>query len=138
MKTRTADYSPSLDHKYFVESCYEWADYLFISRGNNRIVFRGVVNLNKNLSGDTNYDLKRWTWQGLLNDVDGGMPFWPGWNQPDGSITSVIDAGDLIGIYNHNLTLGLQLDPVKQARFKKEVISRLTEMSNPVIMRIAK
>ncbi len=137
MKVRTVDDSPSLDGKYIVESFYEWGDFMFLSGANNLIVYLGLINGKKNLSGDINYDRDKRTWLGLLNDVDGGMPFWPGTNQPDGSITKVIDASQLFEIVKHNQKTGLKVDTGKQAKFQKEVLGRLTEMSNPVIMRIA-
>ena len=66
------------------------------------------------------------------------MPFWHWAIQPDGSVTRVIEATRLLDIFEHNQKIGLKVDMVKHARFKKEVIDKLTDNSNPVIMKIAK
>jgi hypothetical protein len=138
MKTRTATYSPSLDAAYIVDLYHEWGDYIFISGFNTRISYLGLINKKRNISGDVNYDMKKWTYKGLLNDVDGGMSFWPGQNQPDGSVTKPIDAINLLEIIEHNRSIGLKVDPAKKAAFQKEVSEKVTELSNPIIMRIAK
>jgi len=138
MKTRTTAYSPSLDGVYIVESFHEWGDYVFISGANNRISYLGLINKKRNISGNVNYDMKKWTYKGLLNDVDGGMSFWPGQNQPDGSITKSIDVVNLFETIEHNQSFGLKVDPGKKAGFQKDVIEKVTEQSNPIIMRIDK
>ncbi|MCX6226047.1 MAG: 6-bladed beta-propeller [Bacteroidia bacterium] len=138
MKTRTARYSPSLDGVYIVASYHEWGDYIFLSGYNNKISYLGLINKKRNISGDINYDMKKCTWDGLLNDVDGGMPFWPERNQPDGSMTKSIDAIKLLEICERNKLFGLKFDPAKKIGFQKEVFEKVTESSNPIIMRIDK
>lgn len=138
MKTRTASNSPSLDGVYIVESFHEWGDYIFISGANNRISYLGLINKKRNISGNINYDMKKWTYNGLLNDVDGGISFWPGQNQPDGSLTKSTDVINLLETIEHNQSFGIKVNPAKKAGFQKEVIEKVTELSNPIIMRIAK
>ena len=74
----------------------------------------------------------------MLNDVDGGMPYWNGRNQPDGSVAVTIEAVSLLEILERNRVIGLKTDPAKKERFQKEVLGRITESSHPVIMRIGK
>lgn len=137
MKNRSETYAPSLDGMYLVDAYCEWGDYLFVSGANNRLVYRGLFNKKKKIGGDVNYNhYSKLTWHGLFNDVDGGMHFWPGQNQPDGSLAKVWNADQLLEIYEHNKTIGIKIDPGRRSRFEQEVIGRITKSSNPVIMRM--
>jgi len=59
------------------------------------------------------------------NDIDGGMPFWPEKIINDNLMIDYIDAFDLITYARDNNTESKQL---------KEVIEKLTETSNPVLI----
>lgn len=75
--------------------------------------------------------------KGLVNDIDGGPSFWPFWDAEKGSVFfRMIPAIDLLNYKNEQLNYqGTPKNP-EAARYYKELISKLKEDSNPVLMTV--
>ena len=130
------NFQPNLEGQYTVESYNEWGEYIFIYIAYNHHAVMGVINTELNLIGDviSNYD--KWTYRGLLNDIDGGVPFWPNKPQIDGSIVKALDANVLIESFNHNIEIDLAVDKASQNQLRDSIINRINLMSNPVLIKV--
>lgn len=130
------DFQPNLKNQYTVESYYEWGNYVFIyiAYDNRRVC--GVINRDVNLKGDVIANYNKWTFRGLLNNIDGGVPFWPYQTQIDGSLVNAVDPSALIETFNHNHEIGLSVDDAKQQQLKDSIVDKINMMSNPVLIQV--
>jgi hypothetical protein len=135
-KYSISGFQPILDQQYTVESYDEWGDYIFINVAYNYHFFQCVFNAKLNLKGNVIAEYNKWTYSGLLNNIDGGKPFWPGSLHKDGSRVNVLDPLELSETFSHNLEIKLKVNTVKQNLLKKEVIDRINDLSNPILMKV--
>ncbi len=122
----------------FITKLVETKDYFFIE-GMNKRYFRFFLydkNLGKtratrvgmeteNLSSDV---------YGLMNDIDGGLPFWPIGKKDQNCLISIINPIQLIDLCKGNATYhyGKQTTPISNEL--KALAENLSIDSNPVIM----
>lgn len=84
------------------------------------------------------YDMNnyKWVYRGLLNNIDGGMPFWPGLVDYDGYAYQIVDPMKLKETYEHNRKSGYEANPEKLQNLEKQIISNISDLSNPIIMKV--
>lgn len=74
---------------------------------------------------------RRW---GLVNDLDGGLPFWPKYYTSDGELVQVLSAFDIKSILTEEYFAAHPArDPAAHARLR-ELVRNLKEDDNPVIV----
>ena len=67
---------------------------------------------------------KKFNTVGFVNDIDGGMPFWPQYHI-DNCLYKFVDAADFI-----------KMASVSSSVKMKEIAATLTEESNPVLVKV--
>jgi hypothetical protein len=73
--------------------------------------------------------------QGVINDIDGGPSFWPFWDNEGGkSFVRLVNAMDMIDYQKAGLRSKIQVKNPDQANRLKELVAKLNENSNPVLM----
>lgn len=128
--------------KYIVESYDEWQDYIFITMSYDRHYIRGVINQKLGVFGNTIYTydhrIYKYIYSGLVNDIDGGFPFWPNVMPNDGSAINVIDPLRIKETTEFNLKQQFDMDARFNEKLRTEIISKINVYSNPIIMRVSK
>lgn len=126
----TMDEVPSLKGKIWVYDVRETVKSLFIK------IYRNMVSpsltyciFDKSSSGFT--VLKE---NGFINDIDGGMVFWPKKILNDNILIDYADAFDLIKYMNNNPPANANLKDRKKADQFSNFVKKLTETSNPVLI----
>ena len=71
---------------------------------------------------------------GFVNDIDGGMAFWPKRILNDNFMIDFADAFDLIKYVNNSQSKKTTVNDRREADHLKDVVKQLTETSNPVLI----
>lgn len=71
---------------------------------------------------------------GFINDIDGGMIFWPKKILNGNTLIDYADASDIIKYMNNKSSANVNLKDRKKAEQFSNVVKQLTETSNPVLI----
>ncbi len=121
----TIDEVPSLQGKIWISSVLETRSSLFVQAWCPIPYSISNCFFDKSTSGFEILETK-----GFINDLDGGVPFWPKSIINDSLMVDFADAYDLIKSYKDK---NMASKPSQPANIES-VIKKLTETSNPVIM----
>lgn len=125
--------------KYRIDSYDEFNEYIFITIMYDKRLVRGIINKKLGLNGNCikTYDRAKYKWiyQGLVNDIDGGLPFWPGKVNGNQGTLSVIDPLKLHETFNYNLDEPIYKDSLKHEILRTEIIPNINLYSNPIIVK---
>lgn len=119
-----------------VSMLLESPDYFFIRgvhKQKTKLILAEKSNLRVRPCEFTNEKLERpWKYQGLINDIDGGVPFWPRTSVEDRYLATLIDPIDLI---DFEPAMG-DASAYEEKHRKKldELMKNIDPEGNPVVM----
>lgn len=117
---------PGLKGKIFIYDVKENTKSLFI-----KIMGDSTTNCNFDKSSSTFSVLKE---NEFVNDIDGGLPFWPKRILDDNTLIDYADAFKLIQYINKNMQAEVKVKDIKKADQLKTIVKQLDETSNPVLI----
>jgi hypothetical protein len=101
--------------------------YLNVSKGWTNTFYHCIYNKKKSET----ITLKE---NGFINDIDGGMNFWPQYVNSDTTLISYIEAYEFLAFLNNKLANGTDSTENDKLVHWRTLKSQLTETSNPIVM----
>lgn len=136
-KPKKESSSPSLENT-FITKLIETKDYFFIEGLKNRRSQYFLYNKSLGQTKATRVDMETLNVlsdvTGLMNDIDGGLPFWPNSSGNRNRYVSIFNALQLIDLCEGNVTYhhGKQTTPISKEL--NALVESLRPDSNPIIM----
>ena len=71
---------------------------------------------------------------GFINDLDGGLPFWPRFCTDDNKLVSILSAEDLKGILTEEYFAAHEIKDIQAHQRLRDLLKNLKEDDNPVVV----
>lgn len=124
---------------YILDSYQESGDFTFISGVYQQHRACLLINRKTGIGNNIFDDYGNEHYIGLKNDLDGGFDFWPSNCDQAGILTMPVDPNELRETFTKHFKMLRPVNNLSQRdSVQKNVIERITEMDNPILMQITK